>query len=419
LLLRGLRGGWSAIPKAPQYFTRFASWWHSPPESSSFTVYLLKLMVILGVSGLAGWLVLRLLRSLGPQPPVADLAPLKLKLRPALTRLAKDIAAAAVFIVGASLLAARFFDPLAAEGKLTQQLIHVLPGIAAYIIIGNFLLSPYEPRLRLFMLPRAARHFTLLAGYAIIGLVLLAIFVGLDSEIGAAENISAGIFVVVATVILLFRIWWFWDARQDIGAVILSGAPQATEPHLLRRVFAIAMPWLLILSAVLLWALGRIAETMPEGNKWGAATSITQLLVVLVPILAVGASILARELLITSDPGRTPLQEASRTLLVKISGAGAWLFGLVLLGWTWRYHLIESQSAMGLAVLTNAIGIIAVAVAGWALTSFFNALFNAYSPRARRPSTMRDMSSPPPPCRRDWDRSYPSCVASLLARPSA
>jgi small-conductance mechanosensitive channel len=383
LFLRGLRDGWNAIPKSPQYFSNFARWWDSPPQSSGFLLYLLKLLVIFGVSGFAGWLVLRLLRSVGPRPPAADPAPLAQKLRPALTRLSRDIAAAAVFIVVASSLVARFFDPLAADGKLTEQLLHALPIIAAYIVVGRFLLSPGEPRLRLFVLPRAERHFRLLAGYAAIGGFLLAIFVGLNDEIGAPENTAAGIIVVLTTLILLFKVWWFWDARRDIGAVILSGAPEATEPHILRRLFAVAMPWLLILSAVLLWVLGRIAETVPDGEKWAVASSATQILVVLVPILAVGASILARQRLMTGDPGLTPIQVASRTLLVKLSAAAAWLFGLVLLGWTWRYHLIETQSVEGLAVLRNVVGIIAVAVAGWALTSFLNALFNAYSPHAQ------------------------------------
>src|SRR5262245_15273589 len=383
LFLRGLRDGWNAIPKASQYFSSFVRWWHSPPESSGFLMYVLKLLVVLGLSGFVGWLVFVLLRSVGPKGlPVADPAPLEQKLRPALKRLAKDIAAVVVFIAVAWFLAAYSFDPLAAEGKLTVQLLRVIPAIAGYMVVGRFLLSPDECRLQLFMLPRTKHHFRLLAGYAVITMILLAIFVGLGDEIGAADTV-AGIFLTVTALVMLFKVWWFWDARQDIGAVILSGAPEATEPGILRRLFAVAAPWFLVVGAVLLWGLGRIAETIPDGEKWVAAGAVTQILIVVVPILAVGASILARERLMTRDPERTPLQVALRTLVVKLSGAAAWLFGLALLGWTWRYHLIESQSVEGLAVLRNVISIIAVAVAGWALTSFFDALFNAYSPRAQ------------------------------------
>src|SRR5262245_11730909 len=167
LFLRGLTQGWNAIPKAPQYFSDFGRWWHSPPESAGLLLYLFKLLVLLGISCLAGWLVLRLLRSLGPPPPTVDPAPLERKLWPALTRLAKDVAAVVVLIGVAWVLSARFFDPLAAEGKLTQQLLHVLPAIAAFIVVGRFLLSPGEPRLQLFMLPRAKRHYGLLTGYAV------------------------------------------------------------------------------------------------------------------------------------------------------------------------------------------------------------------------------------------------------------
>src|SRR5262245_55889998 len=87
LFLRGLRDGWNAIPKAPQYFSSFVRWWHSPPESSGFLMYVLKLLVVLGMSGFVGWLVFVLLRSIGPKGlPVADPAPLAQKLRTALKR---------------------------------------------------------------------------------------------------------------------------------------------------------------------------------------------------------------------------------------------------------------------------------------------------------------------------------------------
>src|SRR5262245_26023849 len=257
LFVRGLRQGWSAIPKAPQYFSDFARWWHSPPESAGLLLYLFKLIALLGLSCLAGWLVSKLLSSIGPSPPTADPAPLEVKLRQALVRLLKDIAAVAVLMAVAWLLFGRIFSPLAAEGKLTGQLLQVLPAIAAFIVVGRFLLSPDEPRLQLFMLPRAKRHFWLLAGYAVVTMVLLAIFVGLGDEIGSVGT-TAGIFVTVTALVLLFRIWWFWDARQDIGAVILSGPPQVAKPDILRRLFAVATPWLLILIAVLLWAIGRI-----------------------------------------------------------------------------------------------------------------------------------------------------------------
>lgn len=228
--MRGLREGWNAIPRAPQYFSDFARWWQSPPESAGLLLYLFKLLGLLCISGFAGWLVLRLLKPLGLAPPNADPAPLDQKLRPAVARLAKDVAAVAVFIAVASVLFGHLFNPLAAEGKLTRQLLGVMPAIAAFAVVGRFLLSPGEPRLQLFMLPRAKRHFGILAGYAVTTMVLLAVFVELGDQVSAAST-TAGIFVVVTALAILFRIWWFWDARQDISQVILSGAPEPGNPR--------------------------------------------------------------------------------------------------------------------------------------------------------------------------------------------
>src|SRR5262249_21371678 len=131
---------------------------------------------------------------------------------------------------------------------------------------------------------------------------------------------SAGLFLVLSTLLVAFKIWWFWDARRDIAQVILSGAPEGQPSRALRRLLAVSTPWFLILSTILLWVLGRISETVPGGTKWATALGATQILIILVPIIAVGVSVLARQRLLTADPERTPFQEAVRTLMVKLSG---------------------------------------------------------------------------------------------------
>jgi len=380
LFVRGVKESVDVLPAAPQFFTSLGRWWDSPPPSTSFPLYLLKLFVVLGISAFAGWFALRLLRSVGPRPPPTELAPLSSKLRPAFARLVKDVAAAGIFVVLISLFSARIFDPAAAEGMLTALLIGIFPFILAHIVIGNLLLSPYEPRLRLFTIPRAKRHFMLLITYAVTGMIILSV-IGVGDLAGIVSGESAGVYLILSSLFLVFKVWWFWDARRDIAQVILSGASEGTAPHMMRRLFATAMPWFLILSTIVLWTLGRISETVPGGTKWATALGATQVLVVLVPILAVGVSILARQRLLTADPNRTPWQAAARTLMVKLSGACAWLLGLALLGWTWRYLLIQSHSQEGLAALRSVISIIVLAIAGWALTSFVNALFSAYSAR--------------------------------------
>lgn len=379
LFTRGVKDGLGTLPETPQYFVDVGKWWNAAPASSGFLVYLLKLLAVLAVAGLAGWIVRRLLKTIGPPPPDSEDAPLERKLWPAVARLLKDTAAVAVVVVVARLLAARFFDPLAAEGKLTAVLLGVLPFVAGHLVVGNFFLSPYQPRLRLFMIPRASWHFRLLAIYALAGLLILTA-IEMGNVIGTVEHELAGLFMVLSTSLVLYKIWWFWNARNDIAEVIVAGAPDGRPPHALRRFFAAVMPWILILGTMVLWALGRVSETVPGGTQWAPALGATQVLIVLSPILAVGASILARRRLMTVDPNRTPLQDAVRTLWVKLYGAGAWMLCLALLAWVWRSVLIESRSAEGLMAMRSVVVILALAVAGWALTSFLNALFNAYGP---------------------------------------
>ena len=56
----------------------------------------------------------------------------------------------------------------------------------------------------------------------------------------------------------------------------------------LRRWVAAATPWLLIASAVLIWAVGRSAAVMPNGAHWALKAGTTQFIVVLAPIVASG-----------------------------------------------------------------------------------------------------------------------------------
>lgn len=377
LFTRGINDSLAALPRTSQFFADLRSWWAGSPPSSGFILYLLKLLGLLGISAVIGAIVHKLLQSIAPVKLAPEGAQLKEKLRPAAFRLIRDVSSTVVFILAARFLAGRFFDPMAAEGKATAQLLDVLPFVAGHLIVGNILLSPSQPRLRLLMIPRASWHFLLLSIYSIAGMFILTI-IGVGNAIGGLDHESAGLFMVLSTFLSAFKIWWFWNARYDIAELIISGASGDATPHVLRRLFAAVTPWFLILSTLLLWALGRVSEAVPGGTRWATALGATQILIVLSPILAVGASILARQRLMTADPGRTPLQIAMRVLWVKLYGVAAWLFCLALLGWTWRSVLLASQSAEGLIVIRSIVSVIALAIAGWALTSFLNALFKAY-----------------------------------------
>jgi hypothetical protein len=100
-----------------------------------------------------------------------------------------------------------------------------------------------------------------------------------------------GLIALTELVITLFKIWWFHDGRHDLEALVLSGS---SEPGPIRRLIATGTAWFYIATTVLLWMVGSAAAMMSNGGRWAEAAAVTQVVIVLVPILAVGIASLLR-----------------------------------------------------------------------------------------------------------------------------
>ncbi|MFY7961043.1 MAG: mechanosensitive ion channel family protein [Elsteraceae bacterium] len=254
-----------------------------------------------------------------------------------------------------------------------------------YAALGRLLLRPSGATQRLMPLANAERHFWLLIGYALFGQAVL-LSIQLAQEAANDRMAAAGLFTIGGAAITLYKLIWFWIGRHDFAALWILGSGRPT-PSLWRRLTGWALPWVLIGSAIGIWAVGRIAAVAPDGPKWAEAAGLTQFLVVLTPILAAGAAALARDLL---RPGselavQSPVAMAFAQVVEPVAASIIWIASFIALSRLWAFFMLDVVSPALLTLLLDGLWVGVTFMAGWVLWSFLNALFDVYAPE-RAPS---------------------------------
>ncbi|MET0605575.1 MAG: mechanosensitive ion channel domain-containing protein, partial [Beijerinckiaceae bacterium] len=252
-----------------------------------------------------------------------------------------------------------------------------------YLIVGRFFLSPGQPEARLLALPHADWHFRVLLiyiGFGQIAFIMLSL-----GEAAATDHMSvAGMVLLVATIFGLVKILWFWAGRKDFENLVLAGARDRANPGPLRRAAAASVGWMLIASALAIWVIGRMAAVLPDGAYWAWAAGLTQFLVVLVPILAIGAAHLVRDLH-QHEPDEappTPLRKAfGVTLELAVAGA-VWFAGFFALVRLWGDFFMQSGSSMLVKLVRDLLIVEAVLIFGFLLFVFLKTFFDAHAPKS-------------------------------------
>ncbi|AMJ60261.1 hypothetical protein AXW83_08090 [Bosea sp. PAMC 26642] len=250
---------------------------------------------------------------------------------------------------------------------------------AIYIAVGRFLLAPGAPERRIMPLPRAERHFKMLIVYAVVTPVIV-VGLLLASRVSSGPLPVAGLLALSSLLGLVFKVWWFYDMRRDLGALILNGS---AEPGPWRRLIALMAPWFYIASAVALWVVGNAAAMMANGGRWAEAAALTQTAIVIIPILAVGIGSLldcrAARLQVGADA--TPLSHATGAALRAGAVGVLWAAGFFVLARLWAGLLLGMSTGQFTAFSRQAAGVAIFAFAGWVALVFLRAFFDAYTPK--------------------------------------
>lgn len=250
---------------------------------------------------------------------------------------------------------------------------------AAYMVIGRFLVAPGAPERRLLPLPRAEHHFKLLVVYAIFAPVVVTSAITADWVAQDRASV-AGLFALTGIAITLFKLWWFFNARHDIKALVLR---YSENPGTVLRIVATLTPWLYMAIAVLIWMMGRAAMMMSDGGRWAEAAGLTQIIIVLAPIFAVGVGGLlrCRQAHRAALNPQTPQQEAlARTVQAAATGI-IWAGAFYLFARLWAGFFTDMGSPEFIAFSRQAASVALLAFGGWVVLVFLKAFFDAYTPK--------------------------------------
>ena len=250
---------------------------------------------------------------------------------------------------------------------------------AAYIAVGRFLVAPGAPERRVLPLPRAERHFAILTAYAIATPIIVTSAL-LIQDISTNRQALAGLVAIGSLAITLFKIWWFFDARHDLTALVLRYEP-VPGPGL--RLLALITPWFYIASAIAIWMVGRAAPMMSGGGRFVEAASLTQLIIVLAPILAVGVTslIACRQAMRAAIAPPSPIAQAAGAAFRAAAGGLIWVGGLYVMARLWAGFLLGVSSTQFAEFTRQAAGLAILVFVGWVAIVFLRAFFDAYTPR--------------------------------------
>lgn len=252
---------------------------------------------------------------------------------------------------------------------------------ALHLAVGRFLLSPGVPERRIMPLPRAERHFGFLLFYSVVTpLIIVALL--LSGRVGSGPQPLAGLLMVTGLIGVAFKLWWFYDLRGDLAALILKGSP---EPGPWRRLIALSAPWFYMATALALWAVGRAAAMMSDGGRWAEAAALTQTAIVIIPILAVGIGswLDCRAARHARAEGATPLSLATGAALRAAAVGILWAAGFFVLARLWAGLLVGLSTAQFTAFSRQAAGVAIFAFAGWVALVFLRVFFDACAPKPR------------------------------------
>jgi small-conductance mechanosensitive channel len=252
---------------------------------------------------------------------------------------------------------------------------------ALYIAVGRFLVSPGVPDRRIMPLPRAERHFWRLVAYAILT-PLIVTGILLAHHVSTGPRPVTGLIALTGLLITLFKVWWFHDGRHDLAALVLSGS---SEPGPIRRLIAAGTAWFYIATTVLLWMVSSAAAMMSNGGRWAEASALTQVAIVIIPILAVGIASLLRchAMRHEAEHGATPMVRAAGAALRAAAVGALWAAGFFILARLWAGLLLGVTSGQFAMVMRQIVGVAIFAFVGWVALVFLHAFFEGYRPKPR------------------------------------
>ncbi|MFD2261549.1 mechanosensitive ion channel family protein [Lacibacterium aquatile] len=302
------------------------------------------------------------------------------QLNRAFLRLLYGLLAVAAF-VGVARLLTRLAFP---EGSLALHSTHTIVDAAViawlYAGLGQLLFAPSKPDARLIVIARPGWHAGWLFAYGAIGGVV-GQTVRLADRTGMSNIGIEGWFLVGATLLTVVKLYWFIAGAGDIRRAFAGEAP-----GLVRRAAAAALPVFYAVSAVLIWAAGFLAASKPESAAWNFAAGTTQVILLLLPVLAIGIHAALSALIRRSETAEPPISPVGGAVLHALQTGltgGIWLLGVHLIFELWKPIMSGGAAGEALMGIVATERVMLAVVLCWTVWSFLKHCFAALAPEVK------------------------------------
>jgi small-conductance mechanosensitive channel len=252
------------------------------------------------------------------------------KFRRFFKRLMGDLLSIAIFLGVARRVLPMMLADTTAAFQVAQACIAVALISLVYIAVGRFLFRADASGETLIAIRKPQWHFHMLVAYGVIT-GFFGETMRLWNWLGLDRTALDGCFLIGGTILTLLKLTWF-----GVGRASIRDAFTGTSPGPVRRVVGNLLPDFYIVSAIFIWFFGSVIVGAPDSPRWSFAAGSTQVILLLLPIVALGAHHVvdefARHWETTHGAGLWSSVLAS--LRVVCSGA-VWIGGLHLITALW------------------------------------------------------------------------------------
>jgi small-conductance mechanosensitive channel len=279
-------------------------------------------------------------------------------------RMIGDLASVAFFLV-----ATRFvFDLLGPQGEATTRMVRsIVTAIivaSLYVSLARLLFKKNHGGRSLVPINRPEWHFRILVTYGLIS-AAIAEMARLAGAIGIDSLIIDGWFLTGNTLLTLLKLYWFIGGRNDIRDAFISD-----NPGIVRRVAGNLLPEFYVVTALALWLICVLFAGTPNSARWIFAAGTTQMALLALPILALGAHALVDDFTRHHERVRGAGLGSSLLASLRVLCAGAvWIGGLHLITAIWSPFMGgQAADATGWILWLERLSF--AIVASWAVASF-------------------------------------------------
>lgn len=297
--------------------------------------------------------------------------------RRAVARLIGDLASIALFVGLSRLVLDRMLESHLVSHQMARGVVTAVVVSLIYNAAGRFLFKPVRDGSSLISIRNPNWHLRMIVAYGVIS-AFFSETVRLGTALHMDRATIDGWFLIGNTLLTTQKLIWFIGGRSGIREAFIGA-----RPGLVRRVIGNLLPDFYIVTAIVIWLAGFLVAGTPNSARWSIAANSTQVILLAVPILALGAHALINELVRYSEQKYAPglWTAVLASLRVVVSGA-AWIGGLHLITAIWQPLMASNVGiATGWFIWLERLSL--AIVASWAVCTLIWKYFESIAPSSQ------------------------------------